>query len=135
MQSACRAKPDLRRIADLVTTLRKSRQRQRAPLDDWHRDITSMARVELQWRLEMRSSVAVITAGLALGVLAMSSFQSRAQSPQDYRYCALDTEGGTDCYYNSRALCDAQGSGRCVENPGYVGDANARAQAFGGHHR
>jgi hypothetical protein len=84
----------------------------------------------------MRSSVAVVTLGLALGVLAVNSPESRAQTPQDYRYCGLDTEGGTDCYYNSRAACrGAEGTLGCIENPGYVGDANARAEATGGRHR
>jgi hypothetical protein len=83
----------------------------------------------------MRNFLTVGTLGLALGILAMSPPQSRAQSPQNYPYCALDNEGGTDCYFNSRAQCDAAGSGRCIDNPGYVGDTNARAQASGGRHR
>jgi hypothetical protein len=84
----------------------------------------------------MRNSVVVVTLGLALGALAAGSPESRAQTPRDYRYCGLDTEGGMDCYFNSRAVCRASdGTLGCVENPGYVGDANARAQATGGRHR
>jgi hypothetical protein len=84
----------------------------------------------------MRHSVAVVTLSLALGVLAVSSPESRAQTARDYRYCGLDTEGGTDCYFNTRAACrGSDGTLGCIENPGYVGDANARAQATGGWNR
>jgi Protein of unknown function (DUF3551) len=84
-----------------------------------------MARGRIKWRLEMRTYITVAALGLAFGVIAMSPSESRAQEPQDYRYCALDAEGGTDCYFNSRAQCRIEGSNRCIENPGYVGNANA----------
>jgi hypothetical protein len=76
----------------------------------------------------MRTYITVAALGLAFGVIAMSPSESRAQGPQGYRYCALDTEGGTDCYYNSRAACrGGEGTLGCIANPSYVGNANASA--------
>jgi hypothetical protein len=84
----------------------------------------------------MRASLAVAAFGLALGVVATSSPESHAQSPQSYRYCSLHNGGGTDCYFNDRTECANQGSHRCVDNPSYIGNANARAQgSVGRYHK
>jgi len=80
----------------------------------------------------MRTSLAV-AAFLTLGVVAMSSPESRAQSPDSYRYCSLNSGGGTECYFNDWKECANQGSHRCIDNPGYIGDARAQASA-GRHH-
>jgi hypothetical protein len=76
----------------------------------------------------MRTSFAIGAFGLALGIGAMGLPESHAQSPQDYRYCGFHTSSATECYFNSRTLCLGVGLG-CIENPGYVGDSDARAQA------
>ena len=82
----------------------------------------------------MRTSFAIAVFGLALG-LVTSPPDGHAQSPQSYRYCSLHNSGGTDCYFNDRKECANQGSHRCIDNPGYIGDAHARAQAFVGPYR
>jgi hypothetical protein len=79
-------------------------------------------------RREMKTLLAIAAFGLTLGVTAMSPVESYARSPRDYRYCGFDTSGATECYFNNRAQCRGVGLG-CIDNPGYVGDANARAQA------
>lgn len=56
---------------------------------------------------------------LSLGVLAAGTMASSAKSPEDYRYCAIESSGATVCYFDSHAQCDAAGSGRCIENPSY----------------
>jgi len=80
----------------------------------------------------MKTFLAIAAFGLT--VTAMSPLESYAQSPRDYRYCGLDTSGATECYFNNVVQCRGVGLG-CIDNPGYIGDANARAQVFVGQHR
>ena len=84
----------------------------------------------------MRTSFLFTTFGLALGVAAMSPVASHAQGTDNYRYCGYHTSSATECYFNSFAQCRAMPAGLgCIDNPGYVGDANARAQASVGRYR
>jgi hypothetical protein len=83
----------------------------------------------------MKASLAVAALALAFGIVAMSSPEGRAQSPRSYRYCSMHNGGGTDCYFNDRKECASQGSHRCIDNPGFIGDGDARAQASAVPHR
>ena len=76
----------------------------------------------------MRTSFAMVTFGLVLAGAAIGSTGAYAQRAADsYPYCALNTEGATVCYYDTRAQCSA-GSLGCIDNPAYIaGDAMARA--------
>src|SRR5712672_2434116 len=90
----------------------------------------------LQWRPEMRTSFLFTTFGLALGVVAISPVASPAEALSNYRYCGLHTSSATECSFNSVAQCRAMPAGLgCIDNPGYVGDANARAEAAVGRYR
>jgi hypothetical protein len=84
----------------------------------------------------MRTSFIIATFGVALGVVATNPAESHAQSPNDYRYCGFHTSSATECYFNSFAQCHAMPAWLgCIDNPGYIGDANARAQAHAGRYR
>lgn len=73
----------------------------------------------------MRVLPSLVAVSLALASVAISGTQTRAQTgPASYRYCALDINGGTDCYYDSREACGA----RCIENPWYAAGGGAMAQ-------
>lgn len=76
----------------------------------------------------MRASFAVVTFGLALAGAVVGNTDAHAQrAPDSYPYCALNTEGGTICYYDSHAQCEAASLG-CIDNPAYIGGgAMARA--------
>ena len=82
----------------------------------------------------MRTSFLFTTFGLALGVVAMSPVASHAEALANYRYCGFHTSSATECYFNSRAQCRIVGLG-CIDNPGYIGDPDARAQASVGRYR
>lgn len=70
-------------------------------------------------------SVAVVSA-------AIGATESRAQSgPETHPYCALDTNGGTDCYFDSRQACGA----KCIDNPWYTAGAGAMARTRNGTSR
>jgi hypothetical protein len=77
----------------------------------------------------MRASFATVTFGLAFAGAAISNTDAYAQrAPNSYPYCALQTEGGTICYYDSHAQCSAASLG-CIDNPAYIGGAAmARAE-------
>jgi len=65
-----------------------------------------------------------VTFGLVLADTALVNTGAYAQrSPDSYRYCAISGDGGTICYFDSRAQCPD-----CVENPGFNG-GNAAARA------
>lgn len=82
----------------------------------------------------MRTSFIIATFGMALGVVAMCPVESHAQDADNYRYCGFHTSSATECYFNSRAQCRIVGLG-CIDNPGYIGDPDARAQASVGRYR
>jgi transcriptional regulator GlxA family with amidase domain len=67
--------------------------------------------------LPTKPSVSMTDVGIALGLSATGSFTSIFRK-----------------LFNNRAQCRGVGLG-CIDNPGYVGDANARAQAIVGRHR
>lgn len=63
-----------------------------------------------------------------LTALAINTGPVEAQAGvQAYRYCSLDHNGGTVCYFDDRVACAKAGSGRCIENP-YYSSAYAAAQ-------
>jgi hypothetical protein len=69
---------------------------------------------------------------VALGVIGFAAHPSRAQSPQSYPYCALDSSSGaTSCYYSSREQCGA----KCIANPSYRGPEGAMGRPGGGRYR
>ena len=66
----------------------------------------------------MRILPSLVAVSLALSLVAISRTEGRAQAgPESHPYCALDENGGTDCYYDSRQGCGA----RCIDNPSYAG--------------
>jgi hypothetical protein len=72
----------------------------------------------------MRAAFCAIPVVLAAG-------PSRAQSPQSYPFCALDSSSGaTSCYYSSRDQCGA----KCIPNPSYR-DAEGAMASGGGRYR
>jgi hypothetical protein len=74
-------------------------------------------------------AASAVTAGLALAGTALVPTGAYAQrSPDSYPYCSLDPEGGTICYFDSRAQCSGAASGRCIDNPSFNG-GNAMARA------
>jgi hypothetical protein len=74
----------------------------------------------------MRILTPLVAVSLALASVAIGGAESRAQAgPESHPYCALDSNGGTDCYYDSRQACGA----RCIENPWFAADGAALAQA------
>jgi hypothetical protein len=84
----------------------------------------------------MRPSFMIATFGLAVGVVAMSPVASHAQGPDNYPYCGYHTSSATECYFTSFAQCRAMPAWLgCILNPGYIGDADARAQASVGRYR
>src|SRR5262245_30284402 len=70
----------------------------------------------------MRASLAIASLPLALGLVAIGDADSRAErGPHTYRYCAVHSGGSTVCYFDDRSACARNGSGRCIENPSFVG--------------
>jgi hypothetical protein len=66
-----------------------------------------------------------VAVSLALASVAISGTQGRAQTgPQTHRFCALDINGGTDCYFDSRSECGS----RCIENPSYSAEEGRSAR-------
>src|SRR5882762_9136300 len=73
-------------------------------------------------------SVVILCAAMATVVINTGT--SHAQDVQQYHYCALDHGGGTVCYFNSRDACAKAGSGRCIENPFYLGSDAMASEPF-----
>ena len=74
-------------------------------------------------------AASAVTFGLALAGTALVNTDAYAQrAPDSYPYCSLDPEGGTICYFDSRAQCSGAASGRCIDNPSFNG-GNAMARA------
>src|SRR5262249_27280392 len=66
--------------------------------------------------------------GAAVAALVIITRPSDARiDVQAYRYCSLDHNGGTGCYFDDRVACAKAGSGRCIENP-YYSSAYAATQ-------
>jgi hypothetical protein len=90
----------------------------------------------LKRRTEMRTSLLLTTFGLALGAVATSPVVGHAEALGNYRYCGYHTSSATECYFNTFSQCHAMPAWLgCIENPGYIGDADARAQASIGLYR
>lgn len=80
----------------------------------------------------MRVLPSLLAVSLALANAAIIGTESRAQTgPASHPYCALDNNGGTDCYYDSRQACGA----RCIDNPWYAAGGSAMAQERAGRPR
>ena len=74
-------------------------------------------------------AASAVTFGLALAGVTLARTGAYAQrAPDSYPYCAMQGLGGTICYYDSWAQCDAAASGRCIDNPSFNG-GNAMARA------
>lgn len=80
----------------------------------------------------MKMLPSLVTVSLARASAAVSGTERRAGAgPEIHRYCALDSNGGTDCYFDSREACGA----RCIENPWHTADGGAMARARNGASR
>ena len=74
-------------------------------------------------------AASAVTFGLALAGMTLAHTGAYAQrAPDSYPYCAIHGEGGTICYFDSRAQCSSAGGGRCIDNPSFTG-GNAMARA------
>jgi hypothetical protein len=67
----------------------------------------------------------------ALGAAVFAAAPGQAQSPNAYRWCALngDRSGSTSCAFQTRAQCMASISGRggsCIQNPSFRGGQRLR---------
>jgi hypothetical protein len=82
-----------------------------------------------------RIAASAVTFGLVLAGTALANTDAYAErGPDSYPYCSLDPEGGTICYFDSRAQCSGAASGRCIDNPSFTGGgAMARATVRRSH--
>jgi hypothetical protein len=81
------------------------------------------------------TAASAVTFGLALAGTALTLPGAYAQrAPDSYPYCAIQGDGGTNCYFDNRTECARAGGGRCVENPSFTG-GTAMARAISGRSR
>ena len=80
-------------------------------------------------------AASAVTFGLSLAGMTLVQTSAYAErGPNSYPYCAIHGEGGTICYFDSRAQCASAGGGRCIDNPGFDGgNAMARATVLRAH--
>jgi hypothetical protein len=72
---------------------------------------------------------------LALGLAAIGPSEAQAREPHNDPYCAVQNDGATVCHFRSHALCDRAATGRCIDNPAYLGPIGAMARTPIGRYR
>ena len=83
----------------------------------------------------MSYSVGIGIICLALGLAVVGLRETQARASLNDPYCAVQNDGATVCHFRSHALCDRAATGRCIDNPAYLGPVGAMARTPIGRYR